>query len=216
MSYYKKLNLDLNPLISTESFRNEMNILMLLGGRRILGFGVFDPRRYIKSSVLDAIEQLGVRVKDLIVFNNNRNPDSTAIEKRALHKDISWNSATESWQQVYCGINWEISAGSKNLFSWYDTSMLMDVPPPRGPYGPISAALDGIHVVYRGYNGVPFNAVKLDETYIDMPTLVRTDVAHITVYGGDKNRYAISLRIDETDIHSWQQVEELFLPLGIV
>lgn len=76
--------------------------------------------------------------------------------------------------------------------------------------------LHGIHYVRRGHFGIPDGAIKLDETVIDGATLVRTDVPHMTAYDSQLHRrISVSVRFDESQFDSWNQVVEQLKPYSL-
>jgi hypothetical protein len=63
--------------------------------------------------------------------------------------------------------------------------------------------------------GIPETATLLDQTSIDGPTLVRTDIPHTTLYKNTTtNRVGVSVRFFEEDYnHSWDDALVKFAPL---
>jgi hypothetical protein len=60
---------------------------------------------------------------------------------------------------------------------------------------------------------VPAGAKRLDYVELDdSPTLVRTEIPHITVYSGPNVRIGASLRFIE-DWNSWEEAVDRFRPL---
>jgi hypothetical protein len=218
MSYYKKLNLPTHPFKDWEAFIEEK----LQGPRtRQEFFDVLSIDQYITEELRDILQQHNIQLKHLIVFCAGNNV--AAANKRIIHSDIYWDQASRSWKDIHCGINWELDGS--NLFSWWDMQALTKQYPmmtrtlaglePHSMYGTDrNHILNGLHYGNkRAMKGAPAGAVQLDQTYIDGPTLVRTDVPHMTVYNSPRRRFGISLRIDESNVNSWDEVLELFKPL---
>lgn len=218
MNCYKKLRLPANPFKNWEEFiaTNPESQQSTRGY-----FAALDAREHITDEVNDILISVGIKPKSFVIFCTGDN--SSILQRRIIHSDIFWDDATRSWRDVHCGINWEL--GGTNLFSWYDMSKLPQLYPevvadaqgqraPHPMYGGKSTVLNGLHFgLFRNRTGIPTTAVKIDETYIDAPTLVRTSVPHLTMYNHNRKRYGISLRIDESNINSWEDALELFKPL---
>lgn len=218
MSYYKKLNLPGQPFKDWEAFIKEQSLAL---ASRQEFFDVLSIDRYITDELRDILQQHGIQLKHLIVFCAGNNV--TREDKRIVHSDIYWDEASKRWKDIHCGINWELDGS--NLFSWWDMQALPKKYPlmtrtiaglvPHFIYGTDrNHVLNGLHYGdKRALKGVPAEAVQLDQTYIDGPTLVRTDVPHMTVYTSPRRRFGVSLRIDESSIGSWDDVLKLFNPL---
>lgn len=135
------------------------------------------------------------------------------LENTKIHTDIYLNESDGSnkkcWKKMLFGINWELF--SENTFSWWDMSALPECWPDAGANSLKYNYLNGIHYVKRFNVGIPDGAIKLEETLIDGPTLIRTDIPHATVYKNSiKNRIGISIRFDESDFIDWNSVTDLF------
>jgi hypothetical protein len=70
--------------------------------------------------------------------------------------------------------------------------------------------LNGIHYGKRMQLGIPDKAIKIAETLIDGPTMVRTNMPHMTLYNGhsDLQRIGVSVRFAEAGINSWEDALE--------
>jgi hypothetical protein len=79
--------------------------------------------------------------------------------------------------------------------------------------------LGGIHYEDRFRLGIPDSAVTLDETlmtYDTGPTQVRTNVPHMTVYRSKLlPRVGVSVRFDESDFDTWEDVTAFMSNAGL-
>lgn len=196
MSYYLKLDLPRNPLRYTPEKETQRQITG--------GYNLVRPEEILSDELLEKFKDMGLKPRYVTLFGRNDNQSS--LEDRLIHTDLAMN-ADGTWRKCLFGINWELE-DTTNLFSWYDMSRVKEVWPTEelsehSKY----KLLNGIHYVTRGGMGIPDGAVKLDETLIDGPTLVRTDVAHLTLYESKTyKRLGISVRFDESGFSSWEDV----------
>jgi hypothetical protein len=196
MTHYLKLNLPRNPL----RFSAEQESQRQITG----GYNLVRPEEILSDEILGLFEQMKLTPKYVTLFG--RNDIHSSLKDRLIHTDLTMN-ADGTWRKCLFGINWELE-GATNLFQWYDMTAVKEAWPneqlsEHSKY----KLLNGIHYVTRGGMGVPDGAVKLEETYIDGPTLVRTDVGHLTLYTSKiYKRLGISVRFDETPFQSWQDV----------
>jgi hypothetical protein len=201
MSYFKKLNLPLNPLRDTASV-----IKTHLTG----GYNIVMPQAVLTDEIINIFRNLGLRPKMVVLFGRNDSDSST--DDRLIHTDLMEDATCErGWRKLVAGVNWEIE-GSINDFYWYDMSAVKECYP-NDPYTPPKYQhLNGIHYVERLKMGIPEQAVLLDHTVIDSPTLVRTDIPHATLYKNkNTTRVGISVRFYEEDFdHSWDGAVEKF------
>lgn len=206
MSYYLKLNLPANPLKVDLSEVTEQ----VING----GYNLTRPEKVIKDEILDTLAQL--KLKPLYVVFFGRNDQDSSLEDRLIHTDIRLG-ADGWWKKIIFGLNWEIE-NSTNEFSWWDMTGLTEIYPfEEQPEGFSKyKILNGIHFIERAKFGIPEGATQLDSTMIDGATLVRTNVPHLTVYKSNAyKRLGISIRFDERDFRSWDDVVERFRPLAI-
>lgn len=175
------------------------------------GYNIVTPRELLTDEIMDIFSTMGLKPRFVSLFG--RNDSDGTLDTRLIHTDIGLNKAGE-WQKMLFGINWEVT-GHENLFSWWDMSKFEElwpneILPKKYDY------LNGIHYSRRFRLGVPEGAVKIDETPIDKPTLVRTDLPHLTVYHGPAaNRVGISVRFNEDAFTSWADVYEFFKKYSI-
>jgi hypothetical protein len=221
MSYYKKLNLPAMPFNDWDTIYEEVKAKFPLGNKLTSQHTIYDPAGRLTDELTDILDSIGVKVTHIVLFCSSRAVSFN--QTRMIHSDLTWDKTAKTWKDIHCGINWELCGGT-NLFSWWDMSKTKSVYP-LPPYtgmdanGPIinhnAATLNGIHYNNRMTLGIHKEAVKLDEVNIDGPILVRTDVPHHTVFYSDKVRVGVSLRIDETDLQSWDQIVDKFKPLSL-
>ena len=208
MKNYRKLNLPPNPLKDTNAILS-MNITG--------GYNLRLPADVLNDNVLEVFRGMGLSPKFVSLFG--RNDTSGEIENRMIHTDIQYLGGDkcnkESWKRLIFGINWEIE-GSHNIFSWWDMNAVNECYPAEDLVKKYDI-LNGIHYVKRGNLGVPEGAKKIEETVIDGPTLVRTNIPHMTLYHNPKNtRVGISVRFDESKFNGWDDVVKYFEPYTIV
>lgn len=202
MSYFKKLNLPANPLLDSKEII-QRNITA--------GYNLALPESILTSEILDIFKSIGLRPKMVVLFG--RGDSNSSPEDRLIHTDVAFDhNVPGKWRKLVAGVNWEIE-GSHNDFYWYDMSSVKEC----WPTEIISREskfnyLNGIHFVDRLKMGIPENAKLLDQTTIDGPTLVRTDIPHATFYNNpNTTRVGVSVRFHEEDFnHSWDGALEKF------
>lgn len=199
---YLKLNLPANPL--KRSFEIE--------SQRYINapYDVLSPEETLSDEMLTTFQDMKLEPKNVVLFG--RNNKSSTLESRVLHSDLAL-SADGFWRTLLFGINWEVT-GSENVFSWWDCQDIKQAwPNELLEEDSRFKKLNGIHFIQRGYGGIPPGATKIDETVIDGPTLVRTDVPHMTMYrSAVHNRLGVSVRFNESQFASWNQIVEYFTP----
>ena len=202
MSYYLKLDLPKNPLRYTAEQESQRQITG--------GYNLVRPEEILSDELMDCFSAMKVTPRFVTLFG--RNDQTSALEDRLIHTDLSMNP-DGSWRKCLFGINWELE-GSHNVFSWYNMDRVKAIwPTEELSKNSKYKLLNGIHYVTRGNMGIPDDAVKLDETVIDGPTLVRTDVPHLTLYESTTyKRLGISVRFDETAFKDWTDVVAVFSP----
>lgn len=198
MSYYKKLNLPKNPLVDPVAVS-----ATLVNG----SYNLVKPRDVLNDEIMDIFSDLKLKPTFVSLFGSVINRKTSSLETRMIHTDIQ-QQPNLTWKKLLFGINWEIG-DAENIFSWYDMSKLQEIWP--GVVAPTKyQTLSGIHYVKRFNNGIPEGAVKLDETtltYDGGPTLVRTNVPHITLYKSKLlPRVGVSVRFDESEFDTWEDV----------
>ena len=231
MTYSKKLKLPKIPFKNWQAFYklDRFNLYRTDGSSQIYLY----PPSYLTDETMDIFSTHKISPRYLVIFKDNYMPVHKGGEfknndYRLIHRDIEKDPVTNQWQKVHCGINWEMFNDS--TFTWWDMSALNEVPPTDD---------DAIYRVKRDserlggevwFNGVHYSkldrrmelgvldgAVKVAETEIQQHAahLVRTDVPHMVFYkpNEDGRRYSISIRIDESDIGSWEDAMELMKPL---
>lgn len=206
MPNFLKLNLPPNPLKDIKQIEE-----MIVTG----GYNLRRPADVLNDEILQTFQAMDLKPRFVSFFG--RNDHDGRVETRMIHTDIQHVSGStnvkSNWKKILFGINWEIH-NSHNIFSWWNMEKLQELWPDED-YNPASKyrILNGIHYVARGGLGIPEGAIKIEETQINMPTLVRTDIPHMTVYKNpDKKRIGLSVRFDESGFSDWGQVLDFFQP----
>lgn len=196
MSYYLKLKLPANPLRYTPEVESQ---------RRITGgYNLVPPEEILSDELLNIFETIKLKPTFVSVFG--RGDQQSALSNRLIHADLAMNP-DGTWRKMLFGINWEIE-GSYNEFSWWDMTRVPEVwPTEQLSENSKYKQLNGIHYGQRGRMGVPDEALVLDRTVIDQPTLVRTEIPHLTLYSSNTyKRLGISVRFDESNFATWEDV----------
>lgn len=205
MSYFKKLNLPANPLKNSKEI-SQRNITA--------GYNIVLPNAVLTDEILNIFKAIGLRPKMVVLFG--RGDSTSAPADRLIHSDVAFdNQVPGNWRRLVAGVNWEIE-GSHNEFYWYDMSSLKECwPNEQLGNGSKFTYLNGVHFIERLKLGVPETAKLLDQTTIDGPTLVRTDIPHATIYNNPtSNRVGVSVRFYEEDFnHSWEGAVDKFTSL---
>ena len=202
MSYFKKLNLPLNPLQNSKEL-SQRNITA--------GYNIVLPNDVLTTEILDIFKDIGLRPKMVVLFGRG---DSTSSPKnRMIHSDVAFDNQTHgNWRRLVAGVNWEIE-GSHNDFYWYDMTGIKECWPVEQLANTSKFNyLNGIHFGERFKMGIPDTAKLLDKTVIDGPTLVRTDIPHATLFNNPTTtRVGVSVRFHEEDFnHSWDNALKKF------
>ena len=202
MSYFLKLNLPNNPLKNVRAPGIQLPMKHM--------FRALPPKDFLTDELLDKFNEMGLTPKHIMLFGSNIK--TANINDRLIHTDLHMDN-TENLKRSIFGINWEI-LGGRNEFYWWDIGPLKEVWP---TVSNTKTVLNGIHYGFRYNRGVPNCATKLDQTFIDGPTLVRTNIPHSTEYHNDHhNRLGISVRFDETDFNTWEDVLEKLKPYELI
>jgi hypothetical protein len=199
MKNYIKLKLPENPLKEDVSVLQNIKIEG--------GYNLVPAAQLLSDEMQEIFSGMGLRPKFISLFGRNDSDGKT--ETRMIHSDVG--QVNGAWKKLLFGINWEIT-GHKNLFSWWNMDAVTAHWPGSEYYPPKYQYLNGVHFGERFKLGIPDGAVKLDEVLLDKPTLVRTDIPHMTHYKGDGlgNRVGISVRFFEDDFKSWEEVYNFF------
>lgn len=207
MLNYRKLNLPANPV------KNEEAVLgTIIRG----GYNLVKPEEVLTDELQEIFRSMGLKPTFVSLFG--RNDQDGKLETRMIHADVQLRGQNKfersSWKKLFFGINWELS-GSENMFSWWDMSALKECWPAE-ELGTKYNYLNGIHYVKRGNLGIPEGAKKIEETLIEGPTLVRTELPHMTVYKNNtRTRVGVSVRFDESQFDSWEAVTKFFSPITL-
>ena len=194
MTYYQKTNLPQHPL----KLPITQELLDWHSTPNVESYSIWE-QDILSDELLTIFNNLNVKVKNCIFFCAHDN--FKKAESRIIHSDIFLNSDTMTWENHICGINWELTE-NKNEFLWWNTTELEKFYPEMESkstkQNKKESRLTGIHYGKRENNGIPIGAVLLDSTQIDLPTLVRTDVAHTVSYDrqpNDSNIYNFNTRM---------------------
>jgi len=205
-----KLNLPKNPLVDPVA----VSTRLIANGRGGGGYDLVKPRDVLTDEIMDIFSDLKLKPTFVSLFGAcNR---TSSLSNRMIHTDIQQQSDL-TWKKMLFGINWEIG-DAENIFSWYDMSKLTECYPEVLVTSKFKT-LSGIHYGKRFNLGIPDDAVKLDDTLITFdtgPTLVRTNVAHMTVYKSKQLlRVGVSVRFDESDFDTWEDVTAFMSNAGL-
>lgn len=205
MSYFKKLNLPANPLKDSK----EISQRTINGG-----YNLALPGDVLTTEILDIFKGLGLRPKMVVLFGRGDNTSSP--KDRMIHSDVALDKTVPGqWRRLVAGINWEIE-GSFNEFYWYDMTGIKECWPNEELTDTSKFNyLNGIHFGERLKIGIPETVKLLDQTTIDGPTLVRTDIPHATLFNNSTTtRVGVSVRFHEEDFnHSWEGAVDKFTSL---
>ena len=202
MTYFLKLNFPKNPIKDILAPEIQSPILH--------AFRPISPRDHLTDEVYDKFNEIGLIPQYVFLFGSNRR--RSTLTNRMIHTDLHIGKTGE-WEKFIFGINWEIN-GSHNEFYWWDTSSAKEVWPSKNTP---KVSLNGIHYGHRMKLGVPEGVKKLDQTVIDGPTLIRTNVAHSTEYHNEnQNRLGITVRFDESNFNNWEEVLEKLKPYELI
>jgi hypothetical protein len=202
MDYFKKVKLPVTPPLKDKRVFTEVSF----------GYEVYDAKDVLTDEILETFKDLELEPTIVVIFSDN--DESKGEKDRLIHTDIF--KTKSGWKIMKFGINWELG-DSTTLFSWWDMKTLQEVYPDDTKLFPFKFyKLSGIHYVNRRQLGIPEEAEKLAETYIEGPTLVRTDIPHMTVYSGSGIRRGMSIRFNETNISSWDDVVEKLKNKGVL
>jgi hypothetical protein len=230
MIYDKKLKLPANPFKNWETFY-KIDLFNFINRQWTDKIHLY-PTDYLTDETMDVLSTHRIKPLYIVMFKDrfddlNNLPDR--VTSRLIHRDIQQDPVSMSWDKIHCGINWEMFNSSQ--FSWWDMSQLNEVYPddndPQGSGGYRNYVVNGQVIKFNGVHysnsnirgqviGTHAGEVKLCETYHEplTPYLVRTDVPHMVLYNATSRlRYSISIRVDETDVNSWEDALELFRPL---
>jgi len=154
-------------------------------------------------------EKLGLDIAMVVLFCR---PQRLAWPARnnqgVIHSDIQWNN--DHWQQLYYGVNYELTSEPSKL-SWWSTTDTPVYPPQPDPVTR-DDMLRGIHYGQRN------NFAALNDAYTnlgsvminDEPVLVNTAQPHSVEYAGQgMDRWAVSLRFNRS-VNSWEEAVDLF------
>jgi hypothetical protein len=158
----------------------------------------FENPTILKDEVIDIFKSLNLDIDSVVVFTTY----ATALgsdKSRIIHSDVRWDSTSNCWQSISCGVNWELT-DVKGTFKWWN----MDAVEPMYPSPTQSlmlGKLSGIHYEERMRFGVPNDSMLIEEVYTTLPILVRTDIPHSVTYTG-YGRMSISIRFSDHSL-SW-------------
>lgn len=141
----------------------------------------------LDSPTVDFFAKLGLTVETVAVFSKEPNYNG------AIHKDITWSDQTQTWEDWYCGVNFNLDGG-QSIVSWYEVTTPAVFPPfPRN--GPLK--LDGAHYGGRhnkNFKGLEGYTLLATHNTGSTPVLVRTDVPHSVENATGTLRLGASIR----------------------
>lgn len=209
MSYYYKLKLPTNPIkrMPNEIASQDGQILK-------------DPQLELTDEVLSIFNQLDIIPSALFYFC--KGDTASSATERVLHNDLTrgdpepWHPdddpAAKTWNPIICGVNWELT-GSVTEFTFWDPANLTACWPVRQGLPLKYDYLNSVHYIKRGNYGIPPEARLLDSVELTgQPTLVRTEIPHVTTYTGPNIRIGASLRFKQ-NWSTWDEAVEKFKPL---
>lgn len=213
MTYYKKLNLPLNPVKNPE---------LLINNRS--GYHLVRPEQVLTDEIMDIFSKHNLIPSFVVLFFGEPDGSDSDLAKRIIHADLQLKNNVDpenkhnkdSWKHLIFGINWELFS-TTNLFSWWDMTAHEEYWPVEENLPKQYDYLNGVHYCERLGMGVPEGSIKIAETVIDGPTMVRTNVPHMTLYKGHTGtqRVGVSVRFDETSFTSWEDALEFTSKLHI-
>lgn len=216
MINYRRLNLPSIPVKDPE----EISARTIRGG-----YNLAMPSDVLTDEIMDIFQQYNLKPIFVTLFGTNKR--SGAADDRMIHTDLRATNPVTSeslldptllgYRKMRFGINWEI-LNSSNMFSWWDMGDVKECWPDEllTTAGIKYTYLNGIHYGARGRLGIPQGATKLEEVEITGPTLVRTDLPHMTSFNNPHvNRVGVSIRFDDSRFNSWNDVTDFFKPMTI-
>ncbi len=155
----------------------------------------------LKDDIIDLFRSADLDIDSVVVFTTYASKLGTD-GGRIIHSDLKWNQLTNSWENITCGINWELT-DIRGRFKWWNMDAVKAVYPgsERALMYPFTQ-LSGIHYEYRMRIGVPQKAILLEETDTACPLLVRTDIPHSVTFPG-VGRISISVRFTD-NLLKWE------------
>ena len=157
----------------------------------------------LKDEIIDLFKIVNLDIDSVVVFTTYASK-AGKDSGRIIHSDLKWNQSTDSWENITCGVNWELT-DITGRFKWWNMDAVKEVYPDSGralmyPF----TQLCGIHYEYRMRLGVPQKAILIEETDIAYPLLVRTDVPHSVTFP-NVGRISISIRFSD-NLLKWEDV----------
>lgn len=169
-------------------------------------YEIIEPDQILTEDIIELFRSIGLSAKNVVLFSNNNT--KVSLDHRVIHTDVTLDHDGK-WKKIKAGLNFELEEESTNEFVWFDMSAYKEVFPEH-VYGKFQF-LNGIHYVKRNTRGIPTALLAIDSTIIDKtPTLVRTDIPHITKYNSYFPRVGVSIRFDETNVSSWDDIVDRF------
>jgi hypothetical protein len=150
-----------------------------------------------------------------VVFNTHPHLSKQKVSKEFIHKDLTGLGGT-NWQAINGGLSFEVNSTTKSVFRWFDTADYPEKPPIIiQENNPFEVALhNGIHYGQRLLAGVQPGMTVIEETILDKPIIVRTDVPHSVTYDTTTGlRCGISIRFKEST-KSWEDFTSYFDPIA--
>jgi hypothetical protein len=171
------------------------------------------PDLVLSPNLLDAFVSLNVHPW-FVVFNTHPHLIIQNVSKEFIHKDLTGLGGT-NWQAINGALSFEVNPTTKSVFRWFDTADYPEKPPVIiQENNPFEVALhNGIHYSQRGLVGVQPGMTVIEETILDKPIIVRTDVPHSVTYDTTTGlRCGISIRFKEST-KCWEEFSNCFAAL---
>ena len=213
-TYYKKLRLPSNPLIS------EFDIANLTVNKP--GAGQLQPTAdlsLLNQDTLTAYRSVGLDpVRIFVLGNKSFNDDDPTLEKRcAAHSDLHW--VHDKWEPEIFAINYELTPETHRVvWKFWDVKATPIIPP--APTTEQQTWLAGLHYNARQVGDIPNfgnpNDYKVvDQFELDRPTLCRVETPHSVHHTrADVQRYGLSIRFQH-NFKTWDQVLQQLSPLFV-
>lgn len=170
-------------------------------------YEILEPDQILTEDIVELFRSIGLSAKYVVLFSNNNS--RVSLDHRVIHTDVTLGPDGK-WKKIIAGLNFELDEESTNEFIWLDMSAYREVLPDVLIDRKFQL-LNGIHYIERSARGIPAALLAVNSTIIDKtPTLVRTDVPHITKYDSYYPRVGVSIRFDETNVSSWDDIADRF------
>lgn len=211
-TYYKKLNLPQNPLIS------DYDITNLTVNKP--GAGQLQPTAdlsLLNQKTLDAYASVGLEpIRIFVLGNKSFDDDDPTLEKRcAAHSDLHWVNG--KWEYEIFAINYELTPESHRVV-WKFWDIKAKPIYPAEPVTEQHTWLAGLHYNARQVGSIPnfgnpADYKVIDQFELDCPTLCRVEIPHSVHHtNAGAQRYGLSVRFKHK-FKNWNEVVKKLEPL---